>query len=93
MGLFIGEFALMRGEILRGLGHPMLFNKQRSNADQYVEAVIPTFDQARLLGAAPVSGMTLYKFLQSGSSVLLYPGGNREATHRKVLVSCLKHNS
>ncbi|KAK9272198.1 hypothetical protein L1049_002569 [Liquidambar formosana] len=36
------------------------------------------------MGAVPVSGTNFYKLLSLKSHVLLYPGGVREASHRKV---------
>ncbi|KAK4603173.1 hypothetical protein RGQ29_011941 [Quercus rubra] len=37
----------------------------------------------KIMGAVPVSASNLFKLLSSKSHVLLYPGGVREATHRK----------
>jgi hypothetical protein len=42
-------------------------------------------DLLRNFGAVPVSGKTMFKLLKAGYSTLLYPGGAREALHRKVL--------
>ena len=44
-------------------------------------------DLYRNFGAVPVSGKTMFKLLKTGYSTLLYPGGAREALHRKVLLS------
>lgn len=41
-------------------------------------------DLFRNFGAVPVSGRVLYKLMKMGCSTLLYPGGAREALHRKV---------
>lgn len=41
-------------------------------------------DMFRNFGAVSVSGKTMFKLLKNGYSTLLYPGGAREALHRKV---------
>jgi hypothetical protein len=41
-------------------------------------------DLFRNFGAVPVSGRVFYKLMKMGCSTLLYPGGAREALHRKV---------
>lgn len=41
-------------------------------------------DLFREFGAVPVSGNSMFKLLKKGYSTLLYPGGAREALHRKV---------
>ncbi|WRX19848.1 Diacylglycerol acyltransferase - like 6 [Theobroma cacao] len=41
------------------------------------------FDVIRIMGAVPVSATNFYRLLSSKSHVLLYPGGLREALHRK----------
>ncbi|KAM2203706.1 hypothetical protein ACFX1S_023440 [Malus domestica] len=65
---------------LRGIAHPMMFMKFREG--KFPDPSI-IFDTIRLLGAVPVSGANLYKLLSTKSHVLLYPGGVREALHRK----------
>lgn len=75
----IRRFILERNIIIRGVAHPMLFNKLR-------EGKMPdlaTYDVMRVLGAVPVSASNLYKLFSIKSHVLLYPGGVREALHRK----------
>ncbi|KAL9246059.1 hypothetical protein vseg_019641 [Gypsophila vaccaria] len=65
--------------LVRGIAHPMLFFRQ-------AEGKLPeisSFDFIRSMGAVPVSGTNLFKLLASKSHVLLYPGGMREALHRK----------
>jgi len=42
------------------------------------------FDNFRIMGAVPVGPTNLFKLFSSKSHVLLYPGGVREAFHRKV---------
>jgi hypothetical protein len=38
------------------------------------------------MGAVPVSGSNFYKLMSSKAHALLYPGGMREAYHRKVML-------
>jgi hypothetical protein len=45
---------------------------------------VSSFDTFRIMGAVPVAPSNLFKLLSSKSHVLLYPGGMREALHRKV---------
>ncbi|KAL6846793.1 hypothetical protein ACP4OV_024241 [Aristida adscensionis] len=64
---------------VRGLAHPFIFNKN-------IEQLMPDpahFDLHRVMGAVPVTGANFYKLLSEKQFVLLYPGGAREALHRK----------
>lgn len=69
-----------RNILLRGIAHPMLF--KRSGGGSLPD--LSTFDTIRLVGAVPVSGTNFYKLMSSKAHALLYPGGAREAVHRKV---------
>ncbi|XP_011045774.1 PREDICTED: acyltransferase-like protein At3g26840, chloroplastic [Populus euphratica] len=70
---------LERNIIMRGMAHPMMFmRKKEGNLPE-----LSSFDTYRIMGAVPVSGINLYKLLSSKAHVLLYPGGLREACHRK----------
>ncbi|CAH8266851.1 unnamed protein product [Arabidopsis lyrata] len=63
---------------LRGLAHPMIFkNLQDSLVDTKM------FDKYKIMGGVPVSQFNIYKLLREKAHVLLYPGGVREALHRK----------
>lgn len=75
----IRRFIVERNIIIRGVAHPMLFMKVRDG--QMPDPA--TYDVTRVLGAVPVSASNLYKLFSSKSHVLLYPGGVREALHRK----------
>lgn len=69
-----------RGIHLRAVAHPIIF-------DRFSELMMPdysSFDNYRLMGAVPVSAKNIYKLLSSKSFVLLFPGGAREALHRKA---------
>ncbi|KAI6700878.1 hypothetical protein NL676_015202 [Syzygium grande] len=73
------QFLNQRNILLRGIAHPMLFEKYKKG-----QTLGPEFyDTFRMMGAVPVSGTNLFKLLSSKSHVLLYPGGMREALHRK----------
>ncbi|XP_042387766.1 acyltransferase-like protein At3g26840, chloroplastic isoform X1 [Zingiber officinale] len=83
MGLELGplftRFLTEKKIHLRGIAHPFLFNRD-------TEQLMPdssSFDSYRVVGAVPVSAPNFYKLLSAKASVLLYPGGAREALHRK----------
>ncbi|VAI34375.1 unnamed protein product [Triticum turgidum subsp. durum] len=64
---------------IRGLAHPFMFNESS-------EQLIPdssNYDLHRIMGAVPVTAVNFYKLLSEKQFVLLYPGGAREALHRK----------
>ena len=75
------QFMDERNILLRGIAHPMLF--KRSSGGSLPD--LSRFDTIRLVGAVPVSGTNFYKLMSSKSHALLYPGGVREAVHRKVM--------
>ncbi|KAA8548271.1 hypothetical protein F0562_004468 [Nyssa sinensis] len=75
----ISHFWFERNILLRGIAHPMMFKKLRDGK----LPDLSTFDTFRIMGAVPVSATNFYKLLSSKSHVLLYPGGMREALHRK----------
>ncbi|XP_062010409.1 phytyl ester synthase 2, chloroplastic-like isoform X2 [Rosa rugosa] len=64
---------------LRGIAHPMMFLKMKNGS----LPELTLYDDFRLMGAVPVSGKNFFKLLSTKSHVLLYPGGVREALHRK----------
>ncbi|OEL20096.1 Acyltransferase-like protein [Dichanthelium oligosanthes] len=64
---------------IRGLAHPFMFDK---NSEQLMPDSA-YFDLHRIMGAVPVTGANFYKLLADKEFVLLYPGGAREALHRK----------
>ncbi|KAL3722933.1 hypothetical protein ACJRO7_035170 [Eucalyptus globulus] len=72
-------FMNQRNILLRGIAHPIILEKYKKG--QPLDSA--SYDTHRLMGAAPVSGTNLFKLLSSKSHVLLYPGGMREALHRK----------
>ncbi|XP_022156515.1 acyltransferase-like protein At3g26840, chloroplastic [Momordica charantia] len=75
----VGQFFEERNIVLRGMAHPMMFAKVK-------EGRLPelaSYDAFRMMGAVPVNARNFYKLLSSKAHVLLYPGGMREALHRK----------
>ncbi|KAH9743252.1 AB hydrolase-1 domain-containing protein [Citrus sinensis] len=73
------QFFIQRKIVLRGMAHPMLFVKLK---DGRLLDSFP-FDQIGIFGGVPVSAVNFYKLLSLKSHILLYPGGIREALHRK----------
>ncbi|XP_043726048.1 acyltransferase-like protein At3g26840, chloroplastic isoform X2 [Telopea speciosissima] len=63
---------------IRGVAHPLMW----SGSDGTMPDV-SAYDTYRVMGAVPVSATNLYKLFSTKSHVLLYPGGVREALHRK----------
>ncbi|KAD6796085.1 hypothetical protein E3N88_06981 [Mikania micrantha] len=68
-----------RGILVRGIAHPLMFNKLKQGRMPDMS----NYDTHRLMGAVPVSPTNLFKLLKLKSHILLYPGGMREALHRK----------
>ncbi|CAA0824610.1 Esterase/lipase/thioesterase family protein [Striga hermonthica] len=75
----VSRFWRERNILLRGMAHPMIFTKLREGKLPALSA----YDTFRTMGAVPVSGPNFYKLFSSNSHILLYPGGMREALHRK----------
>ncbi|KAJ4768170.1 Esterase/lipase/thioesterase-like protein [Rhynchospora pubera] len=64
---------------LFGMAHPVIFSPgAESSRRQFTH-----YDSLYLFGGIPVSPVNMYRLLQRGSFVLLFPGGAREALHRK----------
>lgn len=72
------QFLREKKILLRGLAHPVIFSP--SSEDSSTESF---FDLTKLYGAVPVTPSNFFKLLKRKSHVLLYPGGGREALHRK----------
>ncbi|KAK3026746.1 hypothetical protein RJ639_042199 [Escallonia herrerae] len=73
----VRRFWTERNIHLRGIAHPLMFVKSEKLTD------LTPFDILRIMGAVPVSAANFYRLLSLKSHVLLYPGGMREACHRK----------
>ncbi|KAK4774739.1 hypothetical protein SAY86_009674 [Trapa natans] len=78
----VAQFFIERNIHLRGIAHPMMFAKHDERST--TSSLGPSFyDVYRIMGAVPVSGANFFKLFSRKSHVLLYPGGMREALHRK----------
>ncbi|ERN16884.1 hypothetical protein AMTRI_Chr02g264470 [Amborella trichopoda] len=75
----VGEILREKKILLRGLAHPLLFSKRSESSTQDPSS----FDAIRNFGGVPVSPSNIFKLLSRKAHVLLYPGGVREALHRK----------
>ncbi|XP_076915643.1 phytyl ester synthase 1, chloroplastic-like [Bidens hawaiensis] len=76
---FVMQFLREKKVVLHALAHPetFAFNVE----DEYL--MIPYTDMLKLFGVIPVSARNLFRLLSRKSFTLLYPGGLREAFHRK----------
>ncbi|KAL9691973.1 hypothetical protein QQ045_012401 [Rhodiola kirilowii] len=75
----VSRILIERNIHVRGIAHPLMFDRKK-------DGLLPdlsTYDSFRLMGAVPVSATNFYRLFSSKSHVLLYPGGMREALHRK----------
>lgn len=92
--LFVGYHALMGIElsplyeeilrekktIVHGMAHPVLFGGNYETSRQELSR----FDTVSMYGGLPVTPINMYRLFERNEFVLLYPGGVREALHRKV---------
>ncbi|KAL8210008.1 hypothetical protein R6Q57_006740 [Mikania cordata] len=76
----VSEFLREKKLSLHGLTHPEFFHVNL----EHEYHMVPLTDLLKLGGAIPVTGKNLFKLLANKSHVLLYPGGAREALHRKA---------
>lgn len=76
----VEEFLREKRIMIRGIAHPTLFSDLVENENRELSF----FDKLRLYGALPVGAGNFFKLFKTKSHVLLYPGGAREALHRKV---------
>ncbi|KAH9791742.1 AB hydrolase-1 domain-containing protein [Citrus sinensis] len=75
----VPTFMIERNILVRAIAHPMVF----FNAKDGGLPDLVTYDTFRIMGSVPVSAINFYKLVSSKAHVLLYPGGVREAFHRK----------
>ncbi|XP_047959094.1 phytyl ester synthase 2, chloroplastic-like isoform X2 [Salvia hispanica] len=75
----LSRFWIKENIKLRTIAHPLFFEKTKDGKIQDH----PLFDVVRMTGGVPVSANNLYRLFSLKSHVLLYPGGAREALHRK----------
>ncbi|CAK9019204.1 Acyltransferase-like protein At1g54570 [Durusdinium trenchii] len=71
LGPLVREFLVDRGVLTRGLAYPGAMRTREGQGP-------PQFQR---FGAVPVSPRNIFKLLQQGEMVLLFPGGIREALH------------
>ncbi|GFP86709.1 acyltransferase-like protein at1g54570 chloroplastic [Phtheirospermum japonicum] len=72
-------FLREKNVMVRGMAHPEIFTKNVEKPLQEISG----FDYFRVFGATPATSTNFFKLLKNKSHVLLYPGGVREALHRK----------
>ncbi|KAL9686530.1 hypothetical protein QQ045_023990 [Rhodiola kirilowii] len=73
----VEHFLIEKKILVRGIAHPTIFTPQMDSSEAEVTDLIKIF------GALPVAASNLFRLLSTKSHVLLYPGGAREALHRK----------
>ncbi|KAL2505485.1 Esterase/lipase/thioesterase family protein [Abeliophyllum distichum] len=75
----VSRFWIERNILLRGIAHPMMFTRLRDG----LLPELSSYDTFKMMGAVPVTASNFFKLFSTKSHVLLYPGGMREALHRK----------
>lgn len=88
------EFLREKNVIVRGIAHPALFTMNSNNGTINSNSGLQEFsyfDLMKVFGALPVTPSNFFKLFSSKSFALLYPGGAREALHRKVRFVYPKH--
>ncbi|XP_044970400.1 acyltransferase-like protein At1g54570, chloroplastic [Hordeum vulgare subsp. vulgare] len=73
------EFLKEKNTIVRGMAHPILFGSNYETSRQELSR----FDTVSMYGGLPVTPINMYRLFERNQYVLLYPGGAREALHRK----------
>ncbi|CAL4950100.1 unnamed protein product [Urochloa decumbens] len=73
------EFLREKKTIVRGMAHPFLFGTKFESSRQG----LPRVDTVSMYGGLPVTPINMYRLFERNEFVLLYPGGVREALHRK----------
>uniref|UniRef100_J3KZU9 Serine aminopeptidase S33 domain-containing protein n=2 Tax=Oryza brachyantha TaxID=4533 RepID=J3KZU9_ORYBR len=73
------EFLREKKTIVRGMAHPFLFQGKFEGSRQELSRT----DEISMYGGLPVTPINMYKLFERNQFVLLYPGGVREALHRK----------
>jgi len=75
----IEEFLKEKNTVVRGMAHPVLFGSNFETSRQELSR----FDTVSMYGGLPVTPINMYRLFERNQYVLLYPGGVREALHRK----------
>ncbi|KAL6556436.1 hypothetical protein OROGR_005724 [Orobanche gracilis] len=79
IGSIIEEFLREKNVMVNGMAHPEIFTKNVEKPLQEISG----FDYFKVFGAMPATSTNFFKLLSNKAHVLLYPGGIREALHRK----------
>ncbi|KAK4490790.1 hypothetical protein RD792_001503 [Penstemon davidsonii] len=79
LSAILEEFLKEKNVMVHGITHPQMFTKKTESPLQEISS----FDFFKVFGAVPATASNFSKLLSSKSYVLLYPGGVREALHRK----------
>ncbi|XP_073131070.1 phytyl ester synthase 1, chloroplastic-like [Henckelia pumila] len=79
LGSIVEEFLREKGVMVHGAAHPEMFNQTYEGPLQDTS----DYDMFRVFGAIPATASNVFKLLSTKSYVVLYPGGVREALHRK----------
>eukprot|EP00873_Tetraselmis_striata_P011400 jgi/Tetstr1/431664/TSEL_021193.t1 len=83
MSFMISEFLQKKGRLMRGLTHPAIFLDAPQSAESDGGPMNGLRAQFTSYGAVPVGATTMYRLLQNGELVLLFPGGAREALKKR----------
>ncbi|KAJ3702049.1 hypothetical protein LUZ61_005754 [Rhynchospora tenuis] len=91
LGMLYKQFLEEINVTLYGMAHPVLFSPQIESYRQQVShldnlSLLKVLDNICLFGGIPVNPVNMYRLFQRGSFVLLFPGGAREAAHRKLVL-------
>jgi len=81
--LIIREFLKDKNTMVRGLTHPMIFEENPPYATPGQQNMSVVRDFLNKFGAVKVSPASLLELLKLNATVMLFPGGAREAYHYK----------
>ncbi|CAL4976335.1 unnamed protein product [Urochloa decumbens] len=73
------EFLREKRRVVRVMAHPVFYWENFASSSQELSF----FTNISLYGGVPVSPFNMYRLLERNEFVLLFPGGIREALHRK----------
>ncbi|CAO2208169.1 unnamed protein product [Urochloa humidicola] len=73
------EFLREKKRVVRAMAHPVFYWENFASSSQELSF----FNNISLYGGVPVSPFNMYRLLERNEFVLLFPGGIREALHRK----------
>ncbi|CAO2162464.1 unnamed protein product [Urochloa humidicola] len=73
------EFLREKKRVVRVMAHPVFYWENFASSSQELSF----FNNISLYGGVPVSPFNMYRLLERNEFVLLFPGGIREALHRK----------